>query len=963
MWPLKNFRPLSSCITFSIFIIVVRGSPFHANFQDHSSDIYDSRFEETSTGDVYRLPNDVIPVSYELKMAPNLKDFTFIGQVNITVHVRFATNRIILHSKSLTIQDVLILGAEGSSGNATISIPTKHSLDDKNQIIIIERTSDKFKSGSKYKVSIKFNGTLEIYERSYFTPLPEGFYRVPYEINNETRWVATTQFEATSARRAFPCFDEFRFRAPFTIYLARSQDHIAISNMPSETANLLPADSMSNGLGYEKFQSTPPMPAYLVAFMVSDFKILQDPTLDPRIRVIARPNAIKKGSYALQQATKLLAFLEGHLGVPYPLPKLDLVAVPRYGGGMENWGMTVYGEHYSILENDNDDQQKIGITEVVAHELAHLWFGDLVTPAWFDYLWLKEGFAAYFQYLAADGVELTSNRENYLVNVEMKSSFATDKSSVRALTWPIRKPDEVSIYFAYDSSIIYNKGAILIRMFEHMVSSKTFQSALRRYLQDVQQNHRGVAVPENLFDAFDKQVELDSVSHLPPQVHVSDIMATWSENIGYPLITVTRNYEQGEVKVTQAPYPRKSRTPDDQYLEQKWIVPLTFTTKSQPQFSDILTTHWSFADKSTKLTGIKHSDWILFNLKRSAYYRVNYDSENWKLIIDQLIEDRTKIHEINRAQLVDDASALAKDGLISNETIRHLEKYLRNETSIMVWYPASQWFLEMISAATNYALEQTLKNKLKAFLEAPFKNIGCESSTDDQLARTAKKQFSRLLAAVGINDCSKKFLKMYQKHYNNLSKIPPNLKSAVFCHALRYSDNPGKNFQHLWHNYLKSDQMYEKKRILESIFSCVNDKEVIKSILSKMIDPENKEISQHDLSLISKEFAPSEKQTVTATVEFIDEKMSTLGNLDENCIKFLASLLHLIDSEIRTEKQMELIKKLEVKFASLDQKKYSEYAKMVKNLRINAEEQITYHTNSMKRFSYESFLWDETLAV
>ncbi|XP_065222050.1 aminopeptidase N-like [Planococcus citri] len=952
MRALKNFRLLSSAIIIFFIVIIAAASPFRANPQDHSTNLPDLRDEEPEEEDVYRLPNDVVPVSYELKIAPDLTNFRFAGQVNITVHTEFTTDEIILHSKNLNIENVTIRPAQ-CFGNATIPIPVTHTLDEKNEIIVIKKTSGKFKSDSNYQVSIKFQGTLAITEEA---ASPEGFYPTSYEINNETRWLAITQFEAINARKAFPCFDEPRFRTPFTIYLARSKNHIAISNMPNETTDLLPADSMSNGLGYEKFQPTPPMPTYLVAFSVSDFELLEDPNQDRRIRVITRPNSIKKASYALNQASRLLPYFEGYFGVPYPLPKLDIVAVPGFPGGMENWGMTTYGEQFLILDDEHNEDHKMDITTILSHELSHLWFGDLVTPAWYDYLWLKEGFASYFEHFTTAVIEPTWNVDEFFDILETQHVLTEEKNFKRAVTWPIRKRDDIDNSF---DTISYYKGGVLIRMFEQIFSTKTFKSALHRFLEDGQRNQQGVVGQKNLFDAFDEQVELDSLSHLPPHVSASDIMKTWSENTGYPLITVTRSYERGEINITQTPYPLLNKTTDNQYYDQKWIVPLTFTTKSQLQFSNVQPIHWSFADEPTRLTRFNESEWILFNLKRSGYYRLNYDSKNWQLITDQLNENHTKIHEYNRAQLIDDVFTLTEDQLIDCEIARRLLKYLRNESSILPWYPASEWFLKLISSeATNSTSQQTLKNQLKLFLKEPLKNIGCESSTDNRITRIVKARFSELLETVGINNCAEKLSQMYRKNYNNVTQIPQNLKSAVFCNVLRYTNDTRKNFEHLWRSYRKSNKIYEKKQILESIFSCTKDEEILKSILSKIIDPKNKEISQQDVSFILKDF-PSEIPTVTATIKFIDETTPILHNLDGYNVRFLKSLLNSINSKIQTEDQVKLIQNLEIKFESSKLKKYAEHTKMVKNLRINAEQKIRDHTEFMNRFSNECFLLDE----
>ncbi|XP_065223050.1 aminopeptidase N-like [Planococcus citri] len=997
MGPKNNFWLFSSVIIFTT-VLLVESSPFpHRS----STDLQDLKDGNDKNADIYRLPNDVIPVSYELKMAPDLEKLTFTGQVEIIVHVHFTTDRIILHSKNLQIQNVMVTGAEGSVKNATVPIPTSHTLDEKNEIIII-KTEGKFNYNQNYKISITFQGKFE----SGYT----GFYRASYKSeDNQTHWFVATQFEQTYARRAFPCFDEPRFRTPFTIYLAHSKKHVAISNMPSETTELLPADSMSNGLGYEKFQPTPPMPTYIVAFMVSDFKQFTDQNLDQRIRVNARPDLIQKAQYTLQQASKLLAFFEGYFGIPYPLPKLDIVAIPSFRGGMENWGMIVFDENMVILKNDYKIFEA-AVTTIISHEFAHLWFGDLVSPSWYDYLWLKDGFATYFQFFASAAIEPTWKQEEIFVGIVTQNTLIEDISFERAITWPNRKIKDIER--SYNEAMSYNKGAILIRMFELMFSAKTFQSALRRYLIDGQQNQHGLAVEKNLFDAFDKQVDFDSVSHIPPHVHASDIMKTWTENIGYPLITVTRSYEEGEVKITQTPYPRRIEASDARYQDQKWIVPLTYTTKSQQQFSNLQPVDWSFADKSTKLTGFNKLDWILFNLKRTGYYRVNYDPENWKLLIDQLMEDHTKIHVLNRAQLIDDALTLAEDQLINCTIASRLIKYLNNETSIIPWYPVSLWFQKFINEQSNSA---PLKNQLKAILEKPLKKFGCISESDDEITILVKIQFLSLSKDLGINYCTEQLLQMYEKNHDNFNKIPQNLRPAVFCNALQHSDNPKTTFDHLWRNYRRSNEPYEKKQILESIFCCVqylpdwvvtmyNDCLKNGCSILKMDHPERAFSMRKNLRNYQRSNEPDERKRISefillsswwkdgvkvldglldqdhvesaspakttliksffntlVTTEIIKPSQESINNfsiLDEYGIEFWESLLNSIDSKIQTEEQLELVKEMEIEFESLDRNKYSKYIQMLRNLRINAEKKIAYRrsTKFMERFPGECLL-------
>ncbi|XP_071444831.1 aminopeptidase N-like [Hetaerina americana] len=376
----------------------------------------------------------------------------------------------------------------------------------------------------------------------------DGFYVCSYE--NETggiEWMAVTQFEAISARKAFPCFDESRLKAMFSISIARPKNMTTLSNMPIVRTTTKGAD-LPPGYVMDIYQQSPKMSTYLVAFAVSKFAA-NPPDADKKFRVWSRKKAISRTSYSAEVGPKVLDVMKSITSINYTLPKMDLVAVPDFAAGaMENWGMVTFRETDLLYqENTSTSLDKQQVITVVAHELSHQWFGDLVSPEWWSFLWLNEGFAEYWMYVVTDLIQPAWRLMEQFVQDNMQTPFISDAMEyTKSIVYNVIDPN-INDYSSSD--ITYGKGSSIIRMMEHVLTRKVFFQGLSRYLKE---REFSSANQDIFFDILQKEVNSSGNSNtLPANTSVGDIWSTWTLQRGYPVVTVNRDYEEGKAIIDQ----------------------------------------------------------------------------------------------------------------------------------------------------------------------------------------------------------------------------------------------------------------------------------------------------------------------------------------------------------------------------------------------------------------------------
>uniref|UniRef100_A0A8C6UW12 Aminopeptidase n=1 Tax=Neogobius melanostomus TaxID=47308 RepID=A0A8C6UW12_9GOBI len=739
-----------------------------------------------------RLPKAVFPVHYDLSLHPNLTSLDFSGVVRIQLDVREDTRAIVLHAKQMHISNVFLLSPEGVKPLEVLEYPRFHQL-----ALVSDTTLTK---GRKYEVHLEFAANLS---DSF-----HGFYKSSYRTSSgEVRVLASTQFEATFARGAFPCFDEPAFKANFTIQIVREPRHIAISNMPKVKTVELPG-----GLLEDHFDTTVKMSTYLVAYIVSDFLSVSRTTQHGvKISIYAVPEKIDQTAYALDAAVKLLDFYDDYFDIPYPLPKQDLAAIPDFqSGAMENWGLTTYRETALLYDPEKSSaSDKLGITKVIAHELAHQWFGNLVTMEWWNDLWLNEGFAKFMEYISVDLTYPELQVDDFFLGKCFEAMEVDSLSSSHPVSTPVENPTQIQEMF---DDVSYDKGACILNMLQDFLTPEAFEIGIIRYLKKYSyQNTVNSHLWESLTDVslhlllfFVLQVKVTTQMYLYYILDVRAIMDTWTLQEGFPLVTV--EVRGREVRLSQERYLKT----DDPSLTEGflWQIPLTYKTSASNTIHRFL-----LKNKTDVLYLPEEVAWVKFNVDMSGYYMVHYAGEGWNSIIKLLQHNHTALSSNDRASLIQNVFQLVSIGKVKLDQALELSLYLSKETEIMA---VTQGFGELVPL---YKLMEkrdmpVLENQMKGYIVELFRELIDRQEWTDSGSVSQRMLRSYLLLFACVRNyapCVEKAMQLFNKWKESDGKmsLPVDVTMAIFVVGARTPE--GWDF--LFEKYRSSMQMSVKSRM------------------------------------------------------------------------------------------------------------------------------------------------------
>lgn len=777
----------------------------------------------------WRLPTALKPESYEVTLQPFLTPddnnmYIFKGNSSVVFLCEEATDLILIHSNKLnyTLQGGFHASLHAVNGSMPPTISNTW-LETNTQYLVLQLAGP-LQQGQHYRLFSIFTGEL--------ADDLAGFYRSEYTEGNVTKVVATTQMQAPDARKAFPCFDEPAMKAVFTVTMIHPSDHTAISNMPVHSTYQLQMDGQSWNV--TQFDPTPRMSTYLLAFIVSQFDYVENNTGKVQIRIWGRPAAIAEGQgeYALEKTGPILSFFERHYNTAYPLPKSDQVGLPDFNAGaMENWGLVTYRENSLLYDNAYSSiGNKERVVTVIAHELAHQWFGNLVTLRWWNDLWLNEGFASYVEYLGADSAEPTWDIKDLMVLNELYTVMATDAlTTSHPLTFredEINTPAQISEVF---DSIAYSKGASVLRMLSDFLTEDVFKEGLQSYLHDFSYNN---TVYTDLWDHLQEAVNKNSV---PLPDSIGAIMDRWTLQMGFPVVTV--NTLTGSVQQSHFLLDSNSTVERPSVFNYTWIVPITWMTPSRTGdrywLVDVSATNSNFS--------VGSSTWLLLNLNVSGYFRVNYNQENWDQLLQQLSNNHQAIPVINRAQIIDDAFNLARAQQVSVTLALNTTRFLSGETAYMPWQAALnnlQYFQlmfdrsEVFGAMTKYIQKQ---------VTPLFEYYRTATNNWTAIPSALMDQYNEINAistacSYGIAECQQLATALYQQWRQNVSNNPiaPNLRSAIYCSAVATGGEEVWDF--IWERFLEAPVVSEADK-LRTALTCSTETWILQRYLQYTIDP------------------------------------------------------------------------------------------------------------------------------
>ena len=741
-----------------------------------------------------KLPKEVVPIKYSVRFVPNSDNFTFTGSETVELSVHSPVRQLVLNALELKVIEASI------DGKALPQSAMK--IDEKNELFTLTLPSQ-LAAGS-HTLALTFSGKINQQGQGLF------YMRYQEQGTSAKKIALGTQFEATDARRLFPCWDEPSFRARFQLTAVVPENWLAVSNMPIESEK-----KVSDGKEI-RFAATPSMSSYLNVFVAGELDLIESRSGPTQIRVITTRGKAELGRYALEATAQILKYYNDYFGVPYPLPKLDQIALPGgFGGAMENWGGITYYESALLFDPKNSSAEtKQDIYEVLAHEMAHQWFGDLVTMAWWDNLWLNEGFASWM------GTKCTAHfnpqwevwlRRNLPRDPTRRVGIAKEQAmegDARSTTHPIQQPiaTEAEASSAFDD-ITYKKGQSFLRMLESFLGEDVFRDGIRRYIAAHKYSNSTTA---DLWNA------LSESSGKP----IAEIAASWTEQPGFPMVKVKRE-QSGKFSLTQERFTVNFKNAPP--LE--WKIPLTYSVIGEAPGTLLMT------GKIDSLQKLPANRALKLNVNGAGNYRVEYDEPSWSLLLQTLPELGVE----DRVNLLSDAWALVQADRAPVSLYFGLVEKLPSSTELA----EREQIINVLDFINRLLIGRPEREKFQAYarsiLRPTFDALGWDPKAGEPA--TAGNLRASLINALGdLNDqeivagCRERL----KKYLTNPQSLQPDLRPSVFAVVGRYADK--ETWNQLHELGLKTTSTEEKQNYYDGLAGAIDPTLVKKTLPIALTD-------------------------------------------------------------------------------------------------------------------------------
>lgn len=807
------------------------------------------------------LPEGLKPVHYDLKIFKiDIPALTFAGTVVIEYSATKKVDAVYLNARDLDITSAAVVA---SSTKTESTIGVKEITYDKATEVVTIPLESSIEEGSKVMVTVNYTALIQ-------TNMA-GFYRSQYkDANGKDAVMLSTQFEATDARRAFPCADEPELKATFDVSVEVPEAWTALSNMPvvSSTA---PGDGKKAGepsdVKVVKFERTPIMSTYLLAWATGDFEYIEAFTERSYngkripVRVYTTRGLSKQGELALASAAKIIDYFSEVFDIDYQLPKADLLAVHEFShGAMENWGLVTYRTTAVLFdEATSAAAYKTRVVYVVAHELAHQWFGDLVTMSWWRELWLNEGYATYVGWLAVDYLYPEWQVFSRFVSESLQGALTLDSlRQSHPIEVPVKSALDIDQIFDH---ISYLKGASVIRMISNQLTDKVFVKGVSNYLK---KHSYANATTVDLWTALSEVSGVD----------VNKIMSNWTLKIGFPLVTVTEK-ENGDVVLRQDRFLSTGDVTDAEN-ETLWWIPLSLSSGPNPE--DKITTVSTFDTREVTIPGLAKEPFFLLNKDAVGVYRVNYSAER----LTKIAENIDKLSLNNKISLLADAASCATAGVGSTSGLLSVILALKDETDYDLWGEIFKQLNTLTSAwfEQDDEVKAALQKLTQSILAHNLEKLGWEfAEGEDFLTGQLRTLFisQAIIANVpeALETAKSKFA---QWKAGDKAAIHPSLRSAVFRAALKSEGQDLEDAYDTIFQQVVDRPAVDSAEIALGALGKVSDKKFIDRGLSYILGPEVPKQDTHSIAGSLAANAPSRWATweyMQANWPAIREKFSS----------------------------------------------------------------------------------------
>jgi aminopeptidase N len=736
-----------------------------------------------------KLPKEVVPTAYSIRIDPNIGNFTFAGNETVMLNVRRPVHQLVLNALELEIDAAFVDGKE---------LP-RSAIKTDNEKELLTLTLPSELAAGDHQLALRFTGKINQQGQGLF------YVRYQEQGSGARKVMLGTQFEATDARRFFPCWDEPAFRARFQLTVVVPENWLAVSNMPIESEQKI-ADGKE-----VRFASTPPMSSYLNVFVAGELDFIESQVGPTQIRVIATKGKAELGRYALEASAQILKYYNDYFGVPYPLPKLDQIAIPGgFGGAMENWGGITYYESSLLFDPKNSSAEtKQNIYEVLAHEMAHMWFGDLVTMAWWDNLWLNEGFASWM------GSKCTAHF-NPQWEVWLSRSVPRDparrsgiakeaamEGDARSTTHPIQQPviNEAEASSAFDD-ITYKKGQSFLRMLESFLGEDVFRSGIQRYIAAHKYSNTTTA---DLWNA------LSEVSKKP----LGEIAAGWTEQPGFPVVEVKRETD-GKVRLSQDRFTVNFKNAP-QLL---WKIPLTYSLVGEAPASLLM------SDRTAALENIPADQALKLNVNGAGNYRAEYDEPSWKLLLEAL----PKLGVEDRVNLMSDAWAFVQAGRAPISLYFALVEKLPASTQLA----EREQIIGVLDFINRLLIgtpaHERFQSYARSLLRPTFNALGwAPKANEPPSAGSLRASLIRTLGDLNDPEVIAGCRDRFERYLTHPASLSPDLRAPVLAVVGRYAN--GKTWNKLHELGLKTTSIEAKQNYYNAL-ACATDPKLAKKTLA-----------------------------------------------------------------------------------------------------------------------------------